>query len=90
MCERIYVFGKNGYVRVGNDGEAFVCIDASKKEEVSFIHWTSLLKCLPELQQRIDESRLRSENQYFQGEERRFIAHIAEKWYIFAYATRTQ
>ena len=88
MGERIYQFGENGYVRVGHDGEAFVCVDktAPKKEEVSFIHWTSLLKCLPELEQRIDESRLRSENHYFQGEVRRFIAHIAEKWYVFAYA----
>ena len=88
MGERIYQFGENGYVRVGHDGEAFVCVDktAPKKEEVSFIHWTSLLKCSPELERRIDESRLRSEIHYFQSEVRRFIAHIAEKWYVFAYA----
>jgi hypothetical protein len=87
VCETIYQFGADGYVRVANDGEAFVCVDktASKKEEVSFIHWTSLLKCLQELELRMDESRIRSENHYFQSEVRRFITHIGEKWYIFAY-----
>ena len=33
MGERIYQFGENGYVRVGHDGEAFVCVDKIVSKE---------------------------------------------------------